>query len=563
MSRLDSRQPGAASRLQQALVRAVQVGVLPPDATIEPVGPDSHRPWPVVLLTAIGAWFVAAPLVSLLGLLVGDLLRTAVGSCVVGLLVLAVAVAVLRRRDVSVFVEQLAVPGLLVGGVTLGMGLYRTFELRGGSLVLMVVALAVAGLIERPWLRVLLGAAAAGLLMLAVGPTDPWRGGARVLVAQWWAVHVVLLPLGLLGWALQRGERWGGARARWAGAAEALGTGWTVAVLAGLAWLAGMTFLLGGTLGGALMAELARDGAGRAGERSWALVWLLPGLSAAWALAGAVLAARAWPALRRPAVLAAAAVLVALAGLLPSLGGVCLVLAGCVVTQRWRLAGAAALAAAWVIGSFYYQLAWPLATKALWLVAAGALLAGLAWWAQRSVPRAASMPAVAQQHGVASALIVLSLLATLSLVNFSIWQKEDLIAHGQPIFVELAPVDPRSLAQGDYLRLNFRLPGQPSDMGEALGARRPYVIARRDARGVATLLRTQSRPAPLAPGELRIELTPIGGRWSLVTDAWFFTEGQAARWAGARYGEFRVAPDGRALLVGLADADLRPLGAPR
>jgi len=64
---------------------------------------------------------------------------------------------------------------------------------------------------------------------------------------------------------------------------------------------------------------------------------------------------------------------------------------------------------------------------------------------------------------------------------------------------------------------------------------------------------------PLAPGEQRFELTPRGGRWTLVTDAWYFREGDGQRWEQARYGEFRVEPDGRALLVGMADAQLRPI----
>ncbi|WP_046241178.1 GDYXXLXY domain-containing protein, partial [Delftia tsuruhatensis] len=63
----------------------------------------------------------------------------------------------------------------------------------------------------------------------------------------------------------------------------------------------------------------------------------------------------------------------------------------------------------------------------------------------------------------------------------------------------------------------------------------------------------------LAPGEQRFELTPRGGRWTLVTDAWYFREGDGQRWEQARYGEFRVEPDGRALLVGMADAQLRPI----
>ena len=45
----------------------------------------------------------------------------------------------------------------------------------------------------------------------------------------------------------------------------------------------------------------------------------------------------------------------------------------------------------------------------------------------------------------------------------------------------------------------------------------------------------------------------------LVSDAWFFKEGEAARWEKARYGEFRVLPDGRALLVGMRGPQLEKL----
>jgi uncharacterized membrane-anchored protein len=84
------------------------------------------------------------------------------------------------------------------------------------------------------------------------------------------------------------------------------------------------------------------------------------------------------------------------------------------------------------------------------------------------------------------------------------------------------------------------------------------VIARTDARGVATLLRLDDG-APLAPGEFSIQLVAKNGNWTIATDAWFFKEGEGARWAGARYGEFRVDAGGRALLVGLRGADLRTL----
>jgi len=44
-----------------------------------------------------------------------------------------------------------------------------------------------------------------------------------------------------------------------------------------------------------------------------------------------------------------------------------------------------------------------------------------------------------------------------------------------------------------------------------------------------------------------------------VTDAWYFKEGEAERWAAARYGEFRVDANGKALLVGLRGPKLEKL----
>jgi uncharacterized membrane-anchored protein len=44
-----------------------------------------------------------------------------------------------------------------------------------------------------------------------------------------------------------------------------------------------------------------------------------------------------------------------------------------------------------------------------------------------------------------------------------------------------------------------------------------------------------------------------------ATNAYFFQEGTAARYEPARYGEFRVAPDGDLLLTGLRGKDLEPL----
>jgi uncharacterized membrane-anchored protein len=249
---------------------------------------------------------------------------------------------------------------------------------------------------------------------------------------------------------------------------------------------------------------------------------------------------------------------------------VLLILAVTGTTRRWGLASAAGAAAAWIIGGFYYQLQWPLAHKAVVLALAGAALGGLARlaygrqrrnevFATSSLAEAnAAAQAPAQHH---TAWLALAALATLAVANFAIWQKENIIAKGQPVFVALAPVDPRSLMQGDYMRLNFRLPPDlEKDLDSLVTRTRPHVVATRDARGVANLVRLDRGNTPLADGEFRIELTPKDGGWILVSDAWFFREGDAALWEKAKFGEFRILPSGAALLVGMADGELRPIG---
>jgi uncharacterized membrane-anchored protein len=53
--------------------------------------------------------------------------------------------------------------------------------------------------------------------------------------------------------------------------------------------------------------------------------------------------------------------------------------------------------------------------------------------------------------------IWLGLLIVLVALNFAIWDKEQALRHGETVYLELAPVDPRSLMQGDYMVLNYAI----------------------------------------------------------------------------------------------------------
>lgn len=535
-------------RLVATVQAAVAAGLLPAGTAPAPI---NERPWPVILLTALGAWLAAVPLLLMVGMLLGDLIQADAGPYIVGVLVLIGATLVMRSDSLPLFVEQLAVPALLVGGGTLALGVYRDLEWVGGSWVMLAVVLVLAVAIPKAWLRMLLGALAAGLLAAALLPESAWyRGrGSQMLV-----MHGLLAVWLLALWFQERASRW-------AALVGPLACGWVLCTLWGLVWLAGPTFLVGGVVG----ANEVSDGVGWItgyGPHAWQSYATQMGASAL-VLAGAGVGALAWPALRQLLPLAVAVVLAALAWFMPLLGATLLILMVSATTQRWRVASAAGVAAAWIVGSFYYQLQWPLADKATVLVVAAALLGALVWVSHRTA-MAPSAGAVSDQPTrtltpSAWALLAGSVL-TLVVANGAIWQKQQLIAKGTPLFLALEPVDPRSLMEGDYMRLRFpTVSAQAEPLLQSVGAERPHMVVRVDAQGVGKVERLHTPGQPLAAGEQLLELTPKDGSWVVVTDAWYFKEGEAARWQAARFGEFRVLPDGRALLVGMADANLKPI----
>ena len=79
-------------------------------------------------------------------------------------------------------------------------------------------------------------------------------------------------------------------------------------------------------------------------------------------------------------------------------------------------------------------------------------------------------------------IMLIVALLTIVLVNGLIIQKERLISHGQTIFLELAPVDPRSLIQGDYMRLRYAL---AQDVRDRIPPADGYLVLRMDERNIA------------------------------------------------------------------------------
>jgi uncharacterized membrane-anchored protein len=527
-------------KVDQLIESAISEGILPPGAT----RPDiDSKPWPLVLMIGLGAWLAAVPLFIVMAMLLGDAVMRGAGAYVVGALLLGGAIVNFNRPTQSVFLEQLGLPALLVGGALIAAGVYQDAPHATASLLVAALVCAVAFAVPRAWLRVLLGALACGLIVFTF--TIDSRNERDVL---WFGAHLALAAWLLAVWARETLPVDGGAASR-AATIESAGAGWLLVTLVALAAWSGITFMLSATVG--MDGQFGNPGPMRY-ERGMQLV------SALAAAGGAAWLARRWPALRTVWALLVALVMLGLSFLNPTLGAALLVLAVCVTGSRWRLAGAAGLAAAWIIGAFYYQLAMPLATKALVMAGSGALLGAIAWIALARKAKAGTS-APAPDTGSRRGAIALCAVAVFAVVNVGIWQKEQLIGNSRSIFVELAPVDPRSIMQGDYMALNFRLP-RISDMEAGLPDidETRKVVAIVDERGIATMPRLHAGEA-LAEGEFLIELVRRERGWTMVSDAWHFKEGEADRWAKARYGEFRVDGTGRALLVGLRGPELQAL----
>ena len=176
----------------------------------------------------------------------------------------------------------------------------------------------------------------------------------------------------------------------------------------------------------------------------------------------------------------------------------------------------------------------------------------------------------------------------------SVYRMETVLAEGKTILLPLAPVDPRAPLMGDYMALRYvvnndirnALRRQSAAQGAAQkaaqmsaengggtdgSARSPTASANsrnthdesRNAEGFA-VLRITNDPVPHAASFVRLDDgSPLqadefllayrlrGYEVLTAAPAFYFQEGTAPQYTGAKFGVFKLAPDGKTLLVGL------------
>lgn len=167
-------------------------------------------------------------------------------------------------------------------------------------------------------------------------------------------------------------------------------------------------------------------------------------------------------------------------------------------------------------------------------------------------------------------IALISLVIVLALVNISILKKEDHLANGKIVYLALAPVDPRSLMQGDYMALQFEMSNNISSAlykydeyynKILINENSEYVIVKLDDKKIASFKALYTNQK-LSDDELLMRYRVRNDEVKFATNAFFFQEGNAKYYEKARYGEFRVDDSGELLLVGMYDEALKKLEAP-
>ncbi len=559
----------------QTLVNAAQAeGVLP--ALASEIANDPSPSWVITTLSFIGAQLTVWPFLLLIALLGGKSFYEPPQSFVLAAVLIVGAVLGLRAH-LPIFVSHLCFSALLTGMGLLVFSLF--FAMKVGNLalvILLVVQMGVALMVRVPWVQRLLGLGAAVTAMLIVPSLYGADGstGERSLRLMYLAfpplTNTLLIALAWGAWCALEIRLSVHKLARNTGAFM---DGVGVALLAAQVVASGAFFTSGGgfnpgTRAGSADSPLA--GTAALFALNWVVVLQVLITVAAWWWLTLRWQLNAAGKRREWALLGVVYLCLAVVSFFTRDGGVVAIVGTvALATGRTRVLALAVFVLLAQLSGFYYALAWPLVHKAGLLVVVGAFIAAFLGALRRQFrpPSVALHAATAQATRPAWALGLVAVGGMLSLgaAHYDVMKKEQVITGGQKIYIALAPRDPRSLMQGDFMALNFGFPRAILDGldKDDLAQQSATVVAALDSQGVATVLRVVNPAAPdastLPSGQIRLPLKRKGGQWVLVTDAFYFPEGRGEPFKQAKFGEFRALADGRALLVGLADESLRPL----
>lgn len=156
-----------------------------------------------------------------------------------------------------------------------------------------------------------------------------------------------------------------------------------------------------------------------------------------------------------------------------------------------------------------------------------------------------------------------TLVLLLVIFNGLVVQKEELLKSDSRIYLELAPVDPRSLMQGDYMRLRYAIEGEVYADGIKQSSIVGKMVVQLDENRAAHFVRFDDE-TPIDENQMKLKYSRLGGMMGssvkVAPESYMFQEGHAKEYSNARYAELVVGGDGKCLLYGLRDESFNLLG---
>lgn len=159
-------------------------------------------------------------------------------------------------------------------------------------------------------------------------------------------------------------------------------------------------------------------------------------------------------------------------------------------------------------------------------------------------------------------IISANMVLVLLFFGFNIVKNEKVLSEGETVLLELRPVDPRSLMQGDYMTLHYEVCNHIYGLEAELNK---FCVVQLDDDRVAHFVSlTNDAAVALREDELllrySLEKNSWGGKfYTIGSDSYFFQEGTAIKYETAKYGMLKVVTKGEMIgtcsLVGLCDAD--------
>ncbi len=151
-------------------------------------------------------------------------------------------------------------------------------------------------------------------------------------------------------------------------------------------------------------------------------------------------------------------------------------------------------------------------------------------------------------------IIALNSILFLAVANFSVFQKEELLRSPDSVVLSLAPVDPRSLIQGDYMRIRYAA-SVKAEMQKDLAD--GFIFVKQDKKGVHQFSSISGLNGNPKEGEIKIRFRKRGSIVRIGAESFFFQEGDAKFYENAKYGLLKVSPAGDVLLAGLMDEKMK------